>query len=84
MSRKPGARGPLTDPVHVKLTPAQSEALEAAAVIHGCSAPELLRVALDELLVRERGEVGRVLRTIRQVRGSAERRRGSTNSACDD
>jgi hypothetical protein len=68
MSRKPGVRGQLTAPVHVKLTPIQREALDAAAVVRSCSAPEVIRVALDELLAREQRDLRPVLATIRRAR----------------
>lgn len=67
MARRPGSRGPLSNAVHVKLSPAQHEALTAAAFVHGCSPPEVLRKALDEHLAG-RPELRSVVETVRRAR----------------
>lgn len=72
MARKPGRRGPLTEPVLVKLTREQSEGLKAAALIDGVSEPELLRTALDAFLRGNRAGIQAVVRSIHKARQAVQ------------
>lgn len=68
MARKVGRRGPLVEPVHVKLSSQQKEQLDAASALLASSPPEVIRRALDDFLARERPRLLPVQRAIRRAR----------------
>jgi hypothetical protein len=68
MPRQVGRRGKLSAPVLVKLSSLQRQELEAAAMVHQCSEPELVRRALDEFLNRVRPQLRPVLSSVQKAR----------------
>ncbi len=68
MPKQVGPRGRMTESVLVKLTAEQREALDAAALVYRVSSPELLRKALDELLVKAGPQVQAVLKSVYKAR----------------
>lgn len=70
MARTAGPRGLLSRNISVKVTPEQEDELTAAALAHETTTGEVIRVALDEYLRRERPRIAPLLRGLRTVRAT--------------